>query len=181
MKPDTRIKYRLDSDDRIVGVNDEWDHFANQNSGDEVLSAKVMNRPIEDFIDDPETRDFYSRTIDKVRNGNMSIFQFRCDSPERRRLLEMRVELTDEGLVEFTSRPIWIQERSREVLFDASAPRTSAMLRVCSWCNRIFVNGSWIEAGETRLIDGPDVPSLTHGVCEDCNANLRSNFASLPR
>ncbi len=142
MQLDARIKYRLDVNDRIVGVNDEWDRFAHQNSGDEILSAKVMNRPLEEFIDDPETRNFYSRTIEDVRNGNRSIFQFRCDSPERRRLLEMRVELTADGLVEFTSRPIWIQERSPEALFDASEPRTSAMLRVCSWCKKDLCKGS---------------------------------------
>lgn len=180
MQPDARIKYRLDVNGRIVGVNDEWDRFAHQNSGDEVLWAKVMHRPIEDFIDDPETREFYSRTIDQVRNGNMSIFQFRCDSPDRCRLLEMRVELTVDGLVEFTSRPIWIEERRPELLFDASAPRTSTMLRVCSWCKKIFVNGAWIEVDETRLFDGPEKPSLTHGVCDDCNAKLRKNLASQP-
>ena len=178
MEPKARIKYRLDTNDRIVSVNDEWDRFALQNSGEDVLSAKVINRPLEEFLDDPDTRAFYSQTIADVRNGKRSIFQFRCDSPERSRLLEMRVELTDDGLVEFTSRPIWIQERPREMLFDPSVPRTSEIVRVCSWCKKIFVNGAWVEVDETQLFDGPEKPSLTHGICETCHATLYETIAT---
>jgi hypothetical protein len=46
------------------------------------------------------------------------------------------------------------------------------MVRVCGWCKKVDVGGSWAEVEEAvtrlRLFDRPLLPQLTHGICEGC-------------
>ncbi len=176
MKRDTRIIFKIDEGDRIVSVNDEWDRFAAQNAGEDVLSTHVLERSIWDFVGNDETRDFYRQAFDQVRGGDTVTFNYRCDSPDRLRLLEMSMILVDGLFVVFTSSTVSVEARPAEIVFDSGVPRTSSMLRVCSWCKKLFVEGKWIDASDAPPFERAAMPALTHGICDDCDDILRESL-----
>lgn len=51
------------------------------------------------------------------------------------------------------------------------------MARRCAWCERIFVNGEWIQG--RREEDGVVHPASTHTICEDCMSELRRSGRSI--
>ena len=68
MKP---IVYRLDKDDRLVGVNAEWDLFAGENGGPS--AALALDRPIWDFIADDTTRELYAEVLKRARGLSRNV------------------------------------------------------------------------------------------------------------
>ena len=86
------VTYQIDSLGRIISVGPGWDHFALANHGDHLVRGAVIGRTLWDFISDPVTRAFYRTMVERLLAGTPEIaFAFRCDAPEERRLLEMRM------------------------------------------------------------------------------------------
>lgn len=68
MEPNTKIVYRIDSQDRIVYVNDNWHKFAEENDASELTKQSILYRSLWDFISDHATQQFYREVIHRVRN-----------------------------------------------------------------------------------------------------------------
>ena len=47
---------------------------------------------------------------------------------------------------------------------------------MCGWCDRFEVDGEWVEVEEAaqrlELFDRAELPTISHGICPDCNALL---------
>ena len=95
------IIYRVNDQDEIVFVNEAWDRFAACNAGKDVTSTQVLHRPPWDFINDSTTQGLYRQVLKRIRDGRALQFDFRCDSPACRRLLQMDVRRGEDGTVEF--------------------------------------------------------------------------------
>ena len=67
--------YRIDAEDRITEVNDEWGRFAAANGGNPDPAA-VLGRPLWDFILDEGNRSIYRNMVGTVRRKPR-----RCSSP----------------------------------------------------------------------------------------------------
>jgi hypothetical protein len=81
--------HRIDSNDMIVVVNDEWLSFGSENVYN-LSQDVVVNKSLWDFIIDKETQHLYKIMLEKVRAVNARIkFPFRCDSPDCRRFMEL--------------------------------------------------------------------------------------------
>ena len=81
----------IDNAGSISYVNDAWLNFAAENgwpiSAEEMIGSQLMSS-----IMDPETRHIYGLLINRIREqGQQTHFNYRCDSPDRRRLMEMRI------------------------------------------------------------------------------------------
>jgi hypothetical protein len=70
-------------------------------------------------------------------------------------------------------------EESRDLsqpLLDPEAPRGEETLTMCGWCDRFEVDGEWVEVEEAakrlELFSRPELPTLSHGICPDCNEML---------
>lgn len=50
------VVYRIDSDDGIVFLSDQWDQFAGSNSGANVLPSAVLGHSLWDYIGDMTTQ-----------------------------------------------------------------------------------------------------------------------------
>ena len=37
------------------------------------------------------------------------------------------------------------------------------LVRACAWCNKVFVDGKWVEAHTEHKQD-----KITHGICTEC-------------
>ena len=171
------IVYRLNDDDEIVFVNDEWDRWAMENLGDVVIGPRIIGRSIWNFISGTETEEYYRQAIAQVRAGRRITFTFRCDAPDCRRLLRMTLESADNNQLQFTTTPIATELRAHEEFFNALADRHESSLCVCSWCRRIFLDGQWQEVDELQLRSDSPLPRITHGICDDCRSCLATSLA----
>lgn len=166
------IVYRINHRDELVYVNEGWDRFAEANEGHDVVSGKVLTRSLWDFVSDTSTRAIYRRLIDLVREGRSTTFTLRCDSPTRIRILEMTIALCGECEVEFRTRELEERPRDLPVQFSYSVLDGEEFLRVCGWCKKVDVEGSWVELDEAvdsqPLLHCFPLPRMTHGICEPC-------------
>lgn len=50
---------------------------------------------------------------------------------------------------------------------------TEGLVRVCSWCRRVWTITGWETIGEAELEVIEDMEDVTHGCCPEC---LETNF-----
>lgn len=173
----TNIHYRIDAADEIVAVSGDWDRFARENGAPpELLSDRILHRRFWDFVSGDTLGHIYARMLAKVRTGESLVFSFRCDSPERRRFLTLRMNPTNgDGGVEFLTETVCTEERESQPLFSTHAPKVGSFVVACSWCNKIKTSATvWREVEdavvELGLFENDVVPPLSHGMCETCYA-----------
>jgi hypothetical protein len=167
--------YVLDSNDIIVHISDNWTAFAEKNQAGNSCSAdKVLNRPIWQFISGEETKHLYEIIMNKVRENNIEVnLPFRCDSPDKRRYLELHIAPANDGWLEFTSKVVREEGRKTVELLDSSIPRSSNTIKMCCMCKQIRLpEGLWLEAedaiAELRLFDRQNLPAISHVHCSTC-------------
>ena len=174
-----RFIWIIDDADKIIHVNDDWLAFARENIAPQLTVAVVLDKPIWNFIQGQETTYLYKQIFDRVRAGISPVkFPFRCDSPECRRFMEMKLSLLSGNAIEFMSHILREERREPVNLLDASRDRSGELLKVCSWCKRINVPGQgWgeIEAAieALDLFDHPSMPRMTHTICDACHEAVK--------
>lgn len=172
------IVYRLTPADELAAVNDAWDRFAHANHGAHLSAEPIVGRSLWEFVSDPTVRQIYRDLLDRVRQGRVVRYTFRCDSPDLRRLFEMHVHLDEAGAVEFRSRTIAEEAREAQRLLDADVARTEERLEMCSWCKKVRVDGDWHEVEEAvaraQLFEAEALPQVTHGICQPCFHGMRA-------
>jgi hypothetical protein len=174
----SELEYCVNAEDRISSVNEEWLSFAEANEGGPLLPPGILGRPLWDFIADIETQHIYSVLHSRVRTlGTPVRLSFRCDGPERRRLLQLDI-LPQRGQ-ELIYRVRTLKQEVRELvpLLDMRRSREESFVTMCGWCKRVAVSPRrWLEVEEAvaalALFDQPRPPQLTHGVCEECSETL---------
>jgi len=177
--------YRIDSQDRIFFVSENWQHFAEENKGaDSCGVSHVLNQPLWHFITGEETEYLFRLILEKVRTyGKWVNIPIRCDSPVLRRFLEISIGPLSEKSVEFRSRVIRVESRPPIMLFETDVPRSSEMVRVCSFCKKIAVSeNTWEEVEDAlnhmALLCLPRLPMITHGMCRTCFQDAMAELES---
>ena len=173
MNNNLHISYRINGDDEIIFVNDNWSQFALANDAPEFVAEKVLNRGLWEFITDDTTIELYRDLVAKARSAREINFNFRCDSPDARRLLRMTINLLENDSVQFDTRTIWTEKRNPQNVLQKDVPPSDDILLVCSWCKKIDVqNGDWQEIEEAisnlGLFELDNFPQLSHGMCLAC-------------
>lgn len=180
------VAYSLDASDCIVGVNEAWVASAELNDGEAVLPPGIIGRSLWECIVDSPTKAVYRGLLARVRErGEPVRFEFRCDTPVRRRLLEMRIAWTPSAagpVMSFTTRPVRVESRASMALLDTGTPRSSEVLVMCGWCKRISDGrGNWEEVEvaveRLQLFGRPILPAISHGMCEDCRHTMTALMA----
>jgi hypothetical protein len=175
------MTYRVGPDDALVWVSPEWDRFALANGGEAAVAARVLCRPLWDFVAGLTTRDVYRRVLRRARARHPVRFTARCDSPGARRLLEVELGDAGGGAVEFRTRPL--REEARPPV-PWPAAGADGMLRMCGWCNRVCVEGRWVEVEDAvarlGLFSRPHVPAATHGICDPCYRSMTRVVGQAP-
>ena len=171
------VTYRIDEEGRVLAVGQAWDEFARTNQARELTAREVLGRSIWDAMSDPTTQTLYRRLVERVHEGAPPVrFTFRCDAPGRRRLLQMTITAGPDGTTDFETLPITFVERPPVALLDPAAPRSSDLLRMCSWCKRIPLGDDWVEVEEaiqrSGIFQAPIPPAITHGICPRCETKV---------
>ncbi len=169
--------HRIGADGCISFVNRNWVRFGQENGLDAGASA-IIGQPLLRAISDPQTRHLYEVLIQRVR-GSTEVVQFgyRCDSPDRRRWLQMRIGwLQDADEVEFASVLTRSETRPPVALLEAERRRSAQLLSMCSWCKQVLAEQSWVEVEEAvtrlRLFTEETLPRISHGICPSCSEHL---------
>jgi len=185
MKPisPVSIRYRIDAQDRLFEVNEDWLRFAAENDPFLAERRRIMGRSLWSCIADPTVEELYRQMVNAARLGRASRFKYRCDAPSFRRLFEMRIQGAEDGAVEFESDLLDEEPRPAVSLLDVRQPRNSDFVKVCSWCQRIAVGETWLPVEEgvkaLRPMEHDTLPGLTHGICPECRATILAGLHSL--
>jgi len=176
--------YCIDEDDTIVSVDDAWVRFGQDNNL--LLSAvDVVGKPLWGFIADLQTRELYYSVLKRVRTKQAVMrLPFRCDGPCRRRYMELTIRQLGNGQVEFRGVTVREEDRTPADLFDADIPRSTADLKVCSWCKKLESSaGNWVEVEDAirdlHLFEAHKLPELRHCNCPACVESIYAEIAAL--
>lgn len=179
MQPDrTEVVYRIDRDDVLILFNDEWNRFAEENGGLDLIGEKVCRRSLWDFIGDLETRHIHETLLAKVRSsGDIFNLPFRCDSPGLRRFMEMNISPVGNGWIEYRCRIVKTEVRDPVPLIAGDGKRGAPFLRMCSWCKKVDAgSGSWLEVEDAvkvlRIFLEEHIPQISHTMCDSCMISL---------
>jgi hypothetical protein len=170
-----RFIWAIDDADKIVRVNDAWLAFAGENTAPQLTASLVLNQPLWHFIQGQETRYLYQQIFSRVRAGVSPVkFPFRCDSPDCRRFMELKLSLLSGNAIEFNSHLLREEWREPLDLLNNSRDRSGEFLKVCSWCKRIDIPGQgWgeVEAAiaPLDLFGHHTTPRMTHTICDTCH------------
>lgn len=178
--------YRIDAENRVVYLSDNWLAFARENHAeDRCHPDKVLGRPIWDFVAGDETRHLYALVFQKVRaRARTATLEFRCDAPGKERFCQLAIIPKAQGVLEFYSKIARTRERPAVRLLDPGAPRSSALIRLCSVCKRVGLpEEQWAEVEvaikRLNLFDQPQLPQITHVVCPDCHRAVEDELEKL--
>lgn len=169
---DAQIWYLLDRDDRIIGLDGAWNDTAVQGGGPKAVSERVMGTRIYDHVAGHFTKKFLREFLDRARcSGQLTRQSYRCDTPLRKRLMEMRAEVEPGDVLRVSHCMVGGSALPFAIPF-RDVPRPQARHLRCSICNRLKGRGehAWREpedvasAGETLLV--------VHTVCPDCRGRI---------
>src|SRR5262249_31062547 len=114
----------------------------------------------------------------RIREGARDVeLPFRCDGPDVRREMDIRIAADRSGrVVMFSARVRSEQRREPQPLLDPRSPRDGQFLPMCAWCDRFLVEGEWVEVEEAakrlELFRRMEMPAIDHGVCPSCSRAL---------
>lgn len=173
-----RVAYRIDRQDCITTVGEDWQSFATANDAAAMVPQSVVGQRLLGFISDATVREIYAAVIAHVRRGKPVRFRYRCDAPAMRRDFEMEVVLLSNGEVEFRSTLLRESPRPPIALFRPAQSQAKVLVRMCSWCHAIAdAEGRWHDL-ESAIVSMPVLDEqcsygVTHGICPTCaNAML---------
>lgn len=170
------VSYRLDASDRIVHVDSEWDAFALSNGATRLQGDLVRGRWIWDLISDPDVQRLYAPLFRSVRERSMPVsFPFRCDAPNAKRFMRMRVvPQSDSGLL-IESVVERVEARAFDPLYRQRLLGMAQMVQFCSHCNCVATPEGWLElqAGIGEVLATAEFPvRVSYSYCPDCRAQL---------
>jgi len=168
------ISWAIDRRELVVDIAGDWLSFAQSNDAKSLLPEVVIGNSLWSYISGVEVQDMYRQIIVRVRETADPVdFCYRCDAPDRRRLMRMEIERADDGLVWFHSRLIQEIKRPWFNSIYRHAVRNKCQLDICSVCRRVGVDDMlWSEpedaANSIPKLCSNQTPMLVERICDDC-------------
>ncbi len=185
------MAYLTDADGHILLYNrTRWNEFALHNGAPELTDpARLIGRPVYEFIEGEETRMTYRRFTEALLEGRREdvTFRFYCDAPDRRRLMRLSISPIhgEEKTIALLYHTILLSETIRPAMgiFKVAEDRPEApLLGICSYCKDVRYppgskTGEWMSAERYYQTGGTDHVRLSHGVCPTCYNEIVGQFA----
>ena len=173
----TALSYAIDDQDRLIKVDEGYYRFAEENGWDGAGAS--LGRTLWDFVAGAETRKLQRMLLRRVRNEVRAVeLPFRCDGPDVRREMDIRIAADRTGRVVLFSARLRSEEarEAPQPMFDPKAARGSDLLAMCAWCDRFLVDDEWVEIEEAatrlELFRRSQLPKISHGICPSCSEML---------
>ncbi len=171
------LSYAIDDQDHLIKVDDGYLSFAEENGWDGAGAS--LGRTLWDFVAGHEMKKLQRMLLRRVRNEARSVeLPFRCDGPDVRREMDIRIAAHGSGrVVMFSARLRSEEARDRtQPMLDPHAPRGEGLLEMCGWCDRFLIGDEWVEieeaAARLELFRRSEMPAVSHGICPSCNEML---------
>jgi hypothetical protein len=167
----------IDDQDRLVQVDQGFYRFADENGWPG--SGSSLGRSLWDFVAGEQMKKLQRMLVRRVRDFGGVELPFRCDSPDVRREMDIRIAASSAGrLVQFESHVRSEEEREFQPLLDPEAKRDAEVIEMCGWCDRFLVEGEWLEieqaAARLSLFQRSRPPRIGHGICRACSETLQA-------
>lgn len=171
------LSYAIDEHDHLIRVDDGYYRFAEENGWRDAGSS--LGRSLWDYVTGRELVKLQRLLVRRIRDEVRDVeLPFRCDGPEVRREMDIRIVARPGGRVVLFSARLRSEE-ARELpqpLLDPETPRAEEIVEMCGWCDRFEVDGEWVEvevaAERLELFYRAELPALSHGICPNCNELL---------
>lgn len=170
---DAAMSYTVDRENQITWVSERWWPFARDNNAPQLDPENVLGKNLPDFISDLTSRQLYEQLMGRVRNERRIILiNIRCDSPDKKRFLKIKMSPLPEASVSFESWPVKEKTRPPISCLIPSDRHSDATVYMCSWCKCVLVGKSWMEIEdalpELGLLEMKHPPSISHCICNPC-------------
>ena len=186
MRPRFKILFRINLQDEIVFVSEQWNQLVQESGSYELLPENILGGSLWNLIDGETTKTLYLIILRRVRGGGFTIrFRFRCDVLGGRKLMQMKVTRLTNGEIQFETRRLDADEElllpRSEKAFEPEARTVEEIIVICSWCNKIKIDdGDWQEIEESikklSLFEQEVLPQASHGMCDDCYQSVSEKF-----
>ncbi len=171
------LSYAIDEHDHLIKVDEGFYAFAAENGWTEAGTS--LGRSLWDYVAGEDLKKVQRLLLRRIRDEVGSVeLPFRCDGPEVRRRMDIRIAAGRGGRAVLFSARLREEEEWEEPmpLLDPAAPRGGDTLSMCGWCDRFEIDGEWVEVEEAArrlgLFERSQMPRLSHGICPDCNELL---------
>lgn len=171
------LSYAVDDQDRLIRVDEGFYRFAEENGWETVGDS--LGRSLWDFVAGYDVRKLQRLLLRRVREGVGPLdLPFRCDSPDQRREMDIRIAADSSGRVVLFAARLRNSENWKEPqpLLSARTRRGGDFLPMCAWCDRFLVRGEWVQvevaARTLELFRRAEMPPLDHSVCPQCSGTL---------
>jgi hypothetical protein len=171
------LSYAIDDQDRLIKLDEGYYRFAEENGWSE--AGDSLGRSLWDFVAGHDVRKLQRLLLRRVRDELREVqLPFRCDGPDFRREMDIRIVAGSSGRVVMFSAQLNTEEEREEPqpLLDVDVPRGHDLLQMCAWCDRFLVGDEWVEVEEAarrlELFRRSEMPALDHGICPNCNETL---------
>ncbi len=170
------VEFLIDDQDRLIGVNREFVRFANENDWP-TSRADVLGTTLWEHVQGRQVAALNRMLVSAARSGGKEItLPMRCDSPTKKRLLDISLTPRVGGQVRLASRPRQIEPRPYQPLFVPASCKGPGEVDGCSWCSRFAPAGAWLEAEEAAaligIFRGVPVPRIKYTICDRCGELL---------
>lgn len=167
----------IDRRDHIVAVDDAWDEFALANDGEDMVGERIRGRILHQFISGGPTRMYLDLMIQRARYGyDPKPHAYRCDSPDLRRFMEMRIEREDEDRLRFEHRVLRVESMPRRMEFFTTEPGSEGAVCRCSICNRIKVDRkTWSDPFDLGSLSVHRRPAY-YSICPSCRTTQQELY-----
>ncbi len=170
------LSYAIDDQDHLIKVDQGFYEFAKENGWDGADAS--LGRSLWDFVAGHELKKLQRLLLRRIREEVRDIeLPFRCDGPEMRREMDIRIVAHPSGrVVMFSARLRSEEPREAQPMLDPEVPRSASTLEMCGWCDRFEVEGEWVEVEEAatrlELFRRTELPAISHGICPRCSEML---------
>lgn len=170
---DNLVRLRVDPAGVIVSANPAFDRFASDNGAPDLTANAVVGRKLDHFVADADTREWLGLLLKSTRElKRIFVRLYRCDSPDLRRLMRMRLQPLADGSIDMEHKLVATSPLIHRRLLQTTALSTAAICR-CSLCNRLRIDDIWHQPDDAPLGEGPT--KVYYGICDDCRAGLAPN------
>ncbi|MEG3639481.1 hypothetical protein [Magnetococcus sp. PR-3] len=175
----TPVEVMVGQDNIICAVNTAWNHFAVENACEDLLAEHVVGQSLLDYVEGGATRIYVETMLHMVRQGDQLLScPYRCDSPDMRREMEVRLFPPINGVVKMQHRLVSERPLYHHTTFQTVAENRHAcaeQIKRCSHCNNLRVHWKWYDVEEIEkagLRHLAEPIQVYYGICDRCCGTL---------
>lgn len=168
------VEFEIDGNNVITATGALWSAFALTNDAPQLAGEAVIGKSLLQFISGESSRNLMRNLLEAARQSRKPVeLDYRCDSPELRRQMRMRLEPLDHGFLRCSNLLLKTEARAAPIHFVCAKQRARDTLIRCSICNRIKNRERWMEADHLKAARHALTLKVTYGVCPDCSCRLQ--------